>query len=405
MSQDHNVPNHLHNFSSNHSFGSDENSVPQTKTLLGMLIGFCIGFLIAGGIVILLRTSTSESDGFRTLLHCLSVFIPAVVLLILTWIVQPNIQNSVISKTSLYACMLVGLGAGSAVLVTSPTRQTIANRILNQNRELMNHRANQLASFHEQTTRYPVGSIDKQMEESQLATFSELTMNMYFEGYRLSESWNTLITSDADFARLKPGTDPNQMENSRNSRARKFGREDRYEYGSNSWVDEFAVYSFSDESHRIDDVKRFAKEIQQLRYVFIIRLRNENPPIFRDAEYVPGFMEFEAFCFDCETDEMLGTFTFSSTNSNIVRYTYGESSSQASEAMGSVVDDLQKNAWLSFWHRLHELNETVKSQYTNQELPFTPESLMEAELAWRMSKTQAAERSQFVAEQLENLDP
>lgn len=375
-----------------------------------LVLGCTIAAILAAGVVILIRVAESETDGMNALLQSLKILSPLLLVLVAAFVMRRKSSSpGHFSKRMAAYCAMAGLSAGGAIWVTSPTQRAIADKLLEDNRELFQERAGQLAACRAQLDDYPVGTLGQTITAEQLAEFQSVKMNLNQSRHKLAEGWNTLLAADTDFVRLKPGTDPNDIMLGYDRPKPSFRSPDTYEYASefNGKVDELAEAVYGAPYLWRREAEELVETFTPLRYLVIVRAGDTNPPVLTGEQFVPGYFSGEAFCFDLDGKRLIAAFSFAATNSESVEYTYKENSSVtavANTAMHSLREDLIKSAWPAFWRKFHQLADAAVSPNKNLELPFTALALNEAKLAWMRKQIEEVAREQQVQEELECLE-
>jgi len=379
--------------------------------LFSTLLGFTIGFFLAAGTVVLLRVIESETDGMNALIQALIVLVPAIVLLVVPIVIRKTSKpKKRFLKQVAGVGAVAGLAAGAALWVTSPTQRGLADKLLEDNETLFGQRAEQLAACRAQLDDYPPGSLDQKITAEQMAELAMVKMNLNRSKYALSEGWNTLLAADTDFARLKPGTAPDDIMDRFDRPKPSFRSPDTYAYGSdfNGKIDELADAAYGDPYLWLRDAEELVETFTPLRYLVIVRLADINPPLLTGEQFIPGYFNGEAFCFELEEKRLIAGFSFAATNSEHVNYTYEKNSSVtsvANSAMHSLQEDLVMGAWPAFWQKLHQFAPAAESANKELELPFKPLALDEAKVAWMRKQIEEVVREQKVKEELARLDP
>ena len=378
--------------------------------LFSALLGFTIAFFLAAGTVVLLRVIESETDGMNAFIQALMVLGPALLLLVAAIVVRKKSKSKRrFSKQVAGVCAVVGLAAGAALWVTSPTQRELADKLLEDNAVLFKQRAEQLAACRAQLDDYPPGTLGGKISAEQLVGLKSVKMNLNRSDYELSDGWNTLLATDTDFARLKPGSDPDDIMDRFDRPKPSFRSPDTYAYAPefNGKIDELADSAYGDPYLWRREAEELVATFKPLRYLVIVRAADINQPLLTGEEFIPGYFSGEAFCFDLEEKRLIAGFLFAATNSERVSYTYEKNSnvtSVANSAMHSLQEDLTLAAWPAFWRKFHQLAQTAVSPNKELELPFKPLALREAKVAWMRKRIEEAVREQQVQEELESLE-
>jgi len=379
--------------------------------LFSALLGFTIAFFLAAGTVVLIRVIESETDGMNALIQALIVLGPAILLLVIAIVVRKKSKTKRrFSKQVAIVGTVAGLAAGAALWVTSPTERGMADKLLEDNATLFRQRAEQLAACRAQLDDYPPGSLDQKVTAEQMAELATVKMNLSRSKYALSEGWNTLLAADTDFARLKPGTAPDDIMDRFDRPKPSFRSPDTYAYGSdfNEKIDELAAAAYGDPYLWLRDAEELVETFTPLHYLVIVRVADINPPLLTGEQFIPGYFSGEAFCFELEGKRLIAGFSFAATNSERVNYTYEKNSSVtsvANSAMHSLQEDLILSAWPAFWQKLHQSAGAADSANKELELPFKSLALDEAKVAWMRKQIEEVVREQKVKEELARLEP
>lgn len=372
--------------SMNSLLGNDTYDVPPPKTILSLLLGFCIGFFLGAGAVVLIRGLSNETDGMTALTQALMIFGPAMILTGLIWFAQRADSKRVMNKLAIFVALFGGLGFGAAIWFTAPTEIGMQEALLERNMPLILERVDQLAKIREQIEAIPFDALDGNDSDKQLAELRQTPFNFLRDDYDLPDEWNTLLASDTDFARIKAGTDPKTVMDRTEMPHSKFFFDDRYEYSVDSEVDTIAQVAYGHDYMWLYETRQFVKKIQQLRYVCVIRMVYKTEPQLLKDQFVPGYQQGQVFCFDLETDKLIGAFTFSNTNTRSVDYKFDESGTnddKENSAEFYLEKDLHENSWPAFWVKLHTVAEKATSNYMEETLPY--------ENDWLTSATELAE--------------
>ncbi len=364
--------------------------------------------------MLLVRAMGSESDGMRVLYHLLAVLVPALVLVLVGWVVRKRWKRSGraggISKMAAGLCGVVGLASGAALWVTVPTEFGIAEKMVEESRDLILGRAGQLAACRDLMESVPVGGLAGQLSAEQFAELEAVEMDFEHSDKELPSEWNALFTVDSDYARLKVDTDPDSIMDPWNRPTPAFYRPSdyRYSYDLKGKVDDIADLAYGDAAQWRSNLEILLAELKQLKYVVIVRKMGWNAPLLTGDRFANGYAEWEAFCFDLGGRRLIGGFVFAATNSEKVSYNYAKNAhvtAQADSAGKALEDDLEKNGWPAFWHRLHEVAKRAKSPYSGEKLPYQGLALAEAMLIMKAKQRVDAERAKAVEEKLraENL--
>ncbi len=386
--------------------GSGEGSEP-TGRIFSVLLGFTLGFLISAGVVVLLRTMISESDGTRALNQSLVIFVPSLILLVIALIVRKITKSAKgLSRPVGLIGGVIGIFYGAAIWVTVPTNKQIATEMLAGNRDLIRARAAALAGCRAQLDAIPAGTLGERITEAQLAELKGVAMDFRHNEYHLPETWNAILTVDTDYARLKPETDPDTiMDTWARPDSAFFPHGDfRHTHDLRDFVDNAAVAAYGSAYLWPDTLERQITELKQLKYLVILRLVKRNPPLLTGDEFKYGYIEGEAFCFDLEAKRLIAGFPFAATNSDEVNYNYAQNANvmaQADSAGAALSEDLDKNGWNAALHRLQVLAEGTLSPVSEEKLPYTELSLAEAMLVFNEKQRMDQEREKAVREKLQ----
>lgn len=386
--------------------GSGDGSKPTAK-VFSTLLGFTLGFLIAAGVVVLLRTMKSESDGTRVLEQSLLIFGPALLLLVIVGIVRKirKSEKGVSRPVGLIgAC--IGIFYGAAIWVAVPSNEQIATEMLAANRDLIRARAAAMAECRSLLDGIPPGTLEERISEAQLAELKGVHMDFRHNQYQLDETWNAILTVDTDYVRLKPETDPETiMDSWDRPDASFFPHGDfRHTHDLRNFVDNAALSAYGSPFLWPDSMERQINELKQLKYLVILRLVERNPPLLTGDDFKYGYIEGEAFCFELEAKRLIAGFSFAATNSDEVKYTYAQNANvmaQAESAGAALSEDLDKNGWNAALHRLHQIAGGTLSPVGGEKPPYTELSLAEAMLVFKETQRMEREREKAVREKLD----
>ncbi len=359
----------------------------ETPVILSALTGFTIGFFIAAGAVVLIRVMANETDGMRALMQALAVFIPAFILTVIARTLHKRSkQGAGVSKMLAVFCGIIGLSTGSALWVTSPTEHGLAMKLLEENQELIEERVEQLAACRALMDDYPIRTLKEFISPEQLVELKTVKMNLTRSKYDLGKGWNTLLTTDTDFLRLKPGVAPDEVTD-RSKRYRSLFRSPdvgTYSDVFNEKVDHLAEMAYGDNSYVWPrEVEKILEFVIPVRYLIIVRTGEVTPPLLNGKTYLAGYLSGEAFCFDLADKRLIAAFLFETTNSGKVEYTYAKNAGvvgEANSAGHSLQEDLLDNTWPAFWNKFHQLASSAISSNNNLKLPFKQVAMDEARL-------------------------
>ena len=394
-------------------------AVPK-RWFFSLLIGLSIGFLIGATALVVIRGMESESDGMAALFSSLAIFAP---IAIATGIVgflgrsaknpgsvnaddeTPNSQTPRMHKPLALTAFALGCGAAAALAVVVPTEQTLLDRKLAEHRPHIQKQAAMLADFRDQVDAIELGTAGDLLTDESKQNLKAIRFDFRDSDYPRIESWNTLLSSQAEYARLKKDTNPDEIMDSWDRPNPRFLRADRYQYSSDSRVDHLAQLAYGDGYLFEDELSESIFDAEHMKYVIFVRVVDENPPVLTGEEFEGGFISAEAFVFDVEDSKIVAAFPFAATNSERVEYSYAENESvtgQADSAIHSVVEDLHKNLWPAFWVRIHELAPESKSDYSELKLPYKPVALASAYLNWQKQKQAEKETENKINSELKS---
>ncbi len=374
---------------------------------LSTLTGVTIGVFIGGAVVVLVRAMESETDGTTALRQAMMILVPVIVLTVIARILHKRSKNERrVSKVIVMLGTVLGLGLGGVIWFTAPTQDGIAQQLRQDNMPLIRTRAEQLAACRAQIDDYPIGSLKTKITAAQLAEFKTVKMNLKRNRYRVSEGWNTLLTTDTDFARLKAGTPPDEVMDSNDRPKSSFRSPDVYSYSKEFCddVEEIAAMAYGDPNVWPRRIEELVDVVVPMRYVIIIRMGDINPTVLTGKKYIAGYASGEAFCFELEKKRLIAAFSFETTNSTTVEYTFKKNDNVAAEASAagtSLQEDLLKNTWPAFWQRFHSVATASVSSNQSLTLPFKHVALSEAKLNVVRTKIMDARREREVKAGLE----
>ncbi|WP_146521376.1 DMT family transporter [Stieleria varia] len=386
------------------SMSDDHLDAPKRKNLLSILLGFTVGFLLAAAAIVLIRGMDSETDGMNALIAALSIFVPAFLLTMVVWFVQRKGERRPLHWPLALLCGAVGLGGASMLWFTVPTQEQVRQEYLAKHSDILKRRANQFAKIKTAVESVPPGSLLETITDEQREELKTLQLDFRNTKPPRQETWNTLLTCEAEYARVAADTDPDSVMNSWDRPSRKFPRKDRYQYTSDSEVDQIADYAFGDPYFGIWELEDTVKDAKKMKYVVYVRMTDQELPVLTGQEFRGGFRSAEAFVYDLDAEKIASAFTFSATNSEQVDYQYQENAGVAGKtnsAMNSVIEDLNNNMWPAFWNRIHQVAPESKSEFENLELPYKPLSLAEAFLNWKRKSDADKEKAKKIQAELE----
>jgi len=398
------------NYRQNPTDGRGGLNVNRPPLLLSALQGFTIGFFIAATVVVWIRVANSEKDGMSAFVQAMMILVPAIVLTVIARILHKRSKSEGrVSKSIARFAALLGLAAGSAIWVAAPTQHKIAQKLLDDHRSLLESRVEQLAACRSQIDAYPTGSLKKRITSEQLAELKTVKMNLKGSKYSLDEGWNALLTTDTDFSRLKPGTDPDEMMDASARPTSSFRSPNVYTYSRDfsKEIDELAIMINGDPYVWPRDVEELLEFFVPIRYVIIVRMGEINPSVLTGKQYVSGYVSGEAFCFELEKKRLIAAFTFETTNSTKIEYTYKKNANLtavANSAGHSLEEDLLNNTWPAFWNKLHELATVSVSSNQTIKLPYQKVALDEARLNVLRKRIMNAQREQKVKQGMAELE-
>ncbi len=398
------------NYRQNPTDGRGGLNVNRSPVILSALQGFTIGFFIAATVVVCIRVTSSETDGMNALVQSLMILVPAIVLTVIARILHKRSKSKGrVSKSIARFVGLLGLATGAAIWVAAPTQHQVAQKMLDDHRSLLESRVEQLADCRSQIEAYPTGSLKKRITSEQLAELKTVKMNLKRSKYNLSEGWNALLTTDTDFARLKPGTNPEEMMDDSDRPKSSFRSPDVYTYSRefSKEIDDLAEMTYGDPYLWPSDVEEFLEFFVPMRYVIIVRMGEINPAVLTGKQFISGYVSGEAFCFELEKKKLIAAFTFETTNSTKIEYTYKKNANVtavANSAGHSLQENLLNNTWPAFWNRFHELASASASSNQTIELPYQKVALDEARLNVLRKRVMDAQREKKVKQGMAELE-
>ena len=374
---------------------------PQPLTLQSLLFGVCIGLVMIAVPQILVRLTQNTAHGVLTAIWSAVTLAPVLVILIVTRYVQSSTKTRRYRRSLVLAGLVIGLIPGVLVYGMVKSEQQLTREFIEANRPLIEQRLSQLASVREQLDDFPRGSVSERITAEQITALKTTPFNLDFSKYDLPAEWDTLVTEESDYVHIKPGFQfgAGKAFEGRYGRHtawdrelldRQFKLEWQFNTGWRPRVDEYAGLMWDTTLLIREDIEHMVAEIEQLRYVVIVRMTDLNDAQLVGKQFLPGYYEGEVFCFDLENEKLIGAFPFATTNSKSVMTWNTEGASDAAKesgAVNSLEDDLKKNVFLAFWHQMHDIGESIASNRNVEPLPYDELALGEAKLIWQQSIT------------------
>lgn len=338
--------------------------------LRGIVIGFFVGMVI----VTLIRAISNECDPETIVVAGGKIFLPALVVLILIWVVS----RSRPAKGYFLFPFFLGMACAAFLWFSVPTFKQLINRIYEPEIELIQKRADQFARFKEIIDDFPRELLPgKYLGELPPATSAKLDLvNLDFitgDYYKIAnENWNALFVLKSSFDRLEVGVSPNSVTQVAYSGGPELQESTEHlTYKRESFVDDIALIAHDEfVFYRLEDAEKIVAQIKQLRYLVVAKVLEESRPKASADTFKSAFLDGQVFVFDLKEDKLAGAFSFGARNSKEITYFKSDDALDSAAATEKLSHDIRANAWIATWKRIHQVMKGTKSDYAELELPY-----------------------------------